>query len=178
MCSRPKSLSGSSSESKSTATGLDDLPSSPSQRYSRSWRKMRGGKLVSNCFVFFPSQTAATGFVRLSPAPAATTEAARSACCAAGGWDATCQVRSKACGLTASKTGRFPKGRYLGDEREGDHVAAARLVSSYANQWRRVFAQSRAAAATPAGATGVVFHFAGCDDSARLSRFSMLHQQV
>ncbi len=36
--SNPKSLSGSSSESKSTATGLDERPSSPSHRYSRSWR--------------------------------------------------------------------------------------------------------------------------------------------
>lgn len=34
--SSPKSLSGRRSESKSTATGLDERPSSPSQRYSRS----------------------------------------------------------------------------------------------------------------------------------------------
>ncbi|TNN38957.1 hypothetical protein EYF80_050883 [Liparis tanakae] len=34
--SSPKSLSGSSSESNSTATGLDERPSRPSHRYSRS----------------------------------------------------------------------------------------------------------------------------------------------
>ncbi|KAG7277111.1 hypothetical protein CRUP_031324 [Coryphaenoides rupestris] len=41
--SNPKSLSGSSSESKSTATGLVERPSSPSHRYSRSWGSPQPG---------------------------------------------------------------------------------------------------------------------------------------
>ena len=46
--SNPKSLSGSSSESKSTATGLDDRPSNPSHRYSRSWRESEAERRCQN----------------------------------------------------------------------------------------------------------------------------------
>lgn len=137
MCSRPKSLSGSSSESKSTATGLDDLPSSPSHRYSRSWRKRRRADVVPHtlCYCLCAVERM-TPSARLPPAPAGTGEAALPACRAAAGWGGTRRVRSRACGPTAGTTGRSQTGRYLGNrgEKGGGHVAAARACDRSAGK--------------------------------------------
>lgn len=53
------------------------------------------------------------------PAPAATGEAAPTACCAAGGSGAIPLPTGRGRSLTAGKTGRSRKGRYLGNRRTG-----------------------------------------------------------
>lgn len=77
----------------------------------------------------YPQQTRAfllLGPSRL-PAPAATGEAAPTACCAAGGSGAVPRVTGRGCNPTAGRTGRCPTGRYLGDRdtmRSEDHLVS------------------------------------------------------
>lgn len=107
--SDPKSLSGSSRESKSTAMGLEDRPSNPSHRYSKSWREKTTHAWVLQLW----KQPTVHACVFILPALAATGGAARPACCAAGGWGATPQVTGRGCNLTTGTTGRSQTGRYL-----------------------------------------------------------------